>query len=58
MRALIAIIFVILIILFIYYCCGNEYFSIEPNTIMGGYTNPDYTSFELEGPGNAAWSGY
>jgi hypothetical protein len=60
-----------LILIVIYINCCNESFYIEPNTIIGGampesgmimtpgghyqeYNAP----LELEGPGNAAWSGY
>lgn len=62
------IIFIILIVLYTQKC---EKFFIEPNTIMGGASpesgmvmKPDgewqeYSApLELEGPGNAAWSGY
>jgi hypothetical protein len=35
----------------------KDSFMIEDNTVMGGY-NSGPADFELEGPGNAAWSGY
>lgn len=67
--AVFIIILIVLIVLYIQNC--NEGFYIEPNTIMGGAmpesgmemtTNGTYQYYnaplELEGPGDAAWSGY
>nr|QBK88231.1 MAG: hypothetical protein LCMAC202_05930 [Marseillevirus LCMAC202] len=49
------IVFAVLIWLYVQNC--YESFEIEPNTIVGGYqAGPE--DLELEGPGDAAWSGY
>ncbi len=62
------IVFAVLIWLYIQNC--EEGFYIEPNTIVGGampqsgmeMTDGSYQEYsaplELEGPGDAAWSGY
>lgn len=65
------IIVIILIAFVVLYTNSCEKFYIEPNTIMGGASpesgmvmepNGQYveysTPLELEGPGDAAWSGY
>ena len=49
------IVFAVLIGLYIQNC--TEQFEIEPNTIVGGYQSAP-EDLELEGPGDAAWSGY
>ena len=53
---LLIVILLLAILMMIYLIQSNEKFEIEPNTIMGGYSGGG--DLELEGPGDAAWSGY
>ena len=54
---IISIIILILLVLLFVRGCRDEGFYIEPNMVAGGY-QAGPKDFELEGPGNAAWSGY
>jgi len=49
--------FVVLLLIVLGLSKMGENFQIEDNTVMGGYQSGT-GDFELEGPGDAAWSGY
>jgi hypothetical protein len=53
----VGLIIVVLLVWLVMVNMKKDSFMIEDNTIMGGYTSGP-ADFELEGPGNAAWSGY
>jgi lipoprotein signal peptidase len=57
LTVLFAIIFIVFIVMYIS-AHKEESFYIEPNMIMGGDVENGSSAFELEGPGDDAWSGY
>ena len=57
LTALFVIIFIVFVVIYIR-VHNEESFYIEPNMIMGGDVENGSSAFELEGPGNDAWSGY